>query len=373
MNYNKKIFVAGHQGLVGSAIVRCLKQKGYGNLLLKTKAELNLLEQKAVNGFLSKEIPDYIIIAAARVGGILANNKYRADFIYENLMIAANLIHGAWLAGVNDLLFLGSSCIYPKFAPQPMKEEYLLTGELEYTNEPYAIAKIAGIKLCESYNLQHGTNYLTAMPTNLYGLNDNFDLERSHVLPALIRKFHLGKCLLEGNWSAVCKDLDNNPVEGISGSASRSEILTILDKYGVSLDDCRKPVVTIWGTGTPRREFLHSDDLADACVFLMENLSFSDMYDSGASEIRNTHINIGTGEDITIRDLATLIQGIVGFEGGVRFDASKPDGTLRKLQDVSKLRAMGWKHNISLQKGIKGLYENIVLPEESKTDKLSHV
>ncbi len=357
---NSRIFVAGHNGLVGSAIVRRLLGGGYSDLITCDRSRLDLLDQKAVFEFLREEKPDYVVVAAAKVGGILANNVYRADFIYENLTIEANLIHGAWLAGVENLLFLGSSCIYPKFAPQPMPEECLLTGELEYTNEPYAIAKIAGIKLCESYNLQYGTNYLSVMPTNLYGPGDNFDLETSHVLPALLRKFHLGKKLMGGDRDAVRRDLGKNPVEGVDGSSGWEEIVSVLDRYGISFmekDGAGRVCVNLWGTGSPRREFLHSDDLADACVFCMEKLHFRDMFESGRAEIRNTHINIGTGEDISIRDLAVLIQGIVGFGGDISFDPSRPDGTPRKLQDVRRLESLGWKYAMSLPEGISGMYE----------------
>lgn len=357
MEKHSKIFVAGHKGLVGSAIVRRLQKGGYDSILTRTHRELDLLDQKATFSFLETERPDYIVVAAARVGGILANNTYRADFIYENLAIEVNLIHGAWRAGVQNLLFLGSSCIYPKLAPQPMPEDCLLTGELEYTNEPYAIAKIAGIKLCESYNLQYGTNYLSVMPTNLYGPNDNFDLEKSHVLPALIRKFHLGKCLMEGNWNAIRADLDKNPIEGINGLASQDNIFGILEKYGISLIAPHLSLVTLWGTGTPRREFLHSDDLADACVFIMENIDFKDTFSGGSKEIRNTHINIGSGEDISIQELAGAVMQVVGYKGDVFFDHSKPDGSPRKLQDVAKLETLGWKYAIPLRKGISLMYK----------------
>lgn len=362
MEKQAKIFVAGHNGLVGSAIVRRLHQGGYRNLLVRSRQELDLLDQKSVFSFLEAEKPDYVVIAAARVGGIVANNTYRADFIYENLVIETNLIHGSWLAGVRNLLFLGSSCIYPKHAPQPMPETCLLTGELEYTNEPYAIAKIAGIKLCESYNLQYGTNYLSVMPTNLYGPNDNFDLEKSHVLPALLRKFHLGKCLMQGDWQSVRGDLDRRPVEGVTGGASEAEILEILSKYGVLFmpSTASAPAdasVTIWGTGTPRREFLYSDDLADACVFIMENVGFSETYAAGSREIRNTHINIGTGEDLSIRELAELVSDVVGYAGQVEFDSSKPDGTPRKLQNVDKLKSLGWRHSVELRNGISRVYQ----------------
>ncbi|NTV20898.1 MAG: GDP-L-fucose synthase [Chlorobium limicola] len=355
---NSLIYVAGHNGMVGSAIIRRLKLSGYSNILTKRRSELDLVDQKQVFSFLQHYKPDYIVSAAAKVGGILANNTYRAEFIYENLVIEANLIHGAWLAGVKDLLFLGSSCIYPKFAPQPMPEECLLSGELEYTNEPYAIAKIAGIKLCESYNLQYGTNYLSVMPTNLYGTNDNFDLEKSHVLPAMLRKFHLGRCLMDGDRAAIRRDFDKNPVGNIDGSASDEELAALLDSYGVSLTCNGSSSVTLWGTGTPRREFLWSDDLADACVFIMEKVKFSDTYEAGSREVRNTHINIGTGEDISIRDLAETIMRITGYRGSLRFDASKPDGTPRKLQDVGKLTKLGWRHSVALEDGIARMYRD---------------
>ncbi|MCF8383436.1 MAG: GDP-L-fucose synthase [Chlorobium sp.] len=357
----RKIYVAGHKGLVGSAIVRRLENAGYNALIVRDRSELNLLDQKAVFEFLSTERPDYIFMAAAKVGGIAANDTYRAQFIYENLQIEANLIHGSYLAGVKDLLFLGSSCIYPKYAPQPMSEECLLTGELEYTNEPYAIAKISGIKLCESYNLQYGMNFLSVMPTNLYGPKDNFDFATSHVLPALLRKFHLGKCLMDGESDSVRYDLDKNPIDGVDGSAPWEKILDVLDKYGITLSSPGNYQVTIWGTGSPRREFLHSDDLADACVYIMENLCFRDMFQSGKVQVRNTHINIGTGEDISIRELVILIQDIVGFRGQVCFDDSKPDGTPRKLLDVSKLESLGWKYTISLQEGVSKVYNEYSL------------
>lgn len=294
---NAKIFVAGHRGMVGSAIVRNLESKGYTNTLVKTHAELDLLNQQAVHDFLLQERPDYIFIAAAKVGGIQANNVYRAEFIYQNMMIEANLIHGAHMAGVQRLCFLGSSCIYPRDCPQPIKEEYLLTGPLEQTNEPYAIAKIAGIKLCESYNRQYNRQYISAMPTNLYGPNDNYDLNNCHVLPALIRKAHEAK-------------------------------------------QSNEPTLTVWGTGTPRREFLYVDDLAEACVFLMES-----GYDGPL-------LNVGTGEDVTIKELTETVKQVVGFGGELVFDTSKPDGTPRKLLDVSKIKALGWAPKVKLNQGI---------------------
>ena len=312
MTKTSKIYIAGHRGLVGSAIIKNLTCKGYTNLITKTHDELDLTNQSAVAAFFEEEKPEYVILAAAKVGGIVANNTYRADFIYENLQIQNNVIHQSYVHGVEKLLFLGSTCIYPKNAPQPMKEEYLLTSELEYTNEPYAIAKIAGIKMCESYNLQYGTNFISVMPTNLYGPNDNFDLEKSHVLPALLRKIHEAK--LQG-----------------------------------------KKEVEIWGRGNPRREFLYSEDMADACVFIMENVDFKDVA-SNKVEMRNTHINIGTGKDISIKNLAKLIKKIICFEGNLIFDTSKPDGTMVKLTDPSKLHALGWYHKIELEVGIEEVY-----------------
>ena len=342
MDKNTKIYVAGHRGLVGSAITDNLKNKGYHNLVTRTHAELDLTRQQAVADFFAAEKPDYVFLAAAKVGGIIANNTYRADFIYENLQIQNNIIHQSYLHGVKKLLFLGSTCIYPKNAPQPMPEECLLTGELEYTNEPYAIAKIAGIKLCESYNLQYGTNFISVMPTNLYGPNDNFDLEKSHVLPALIRKIHLSKLLGEHRYQEVLADLQVNSLD---------DALAYLKRFGVEGDS-----VEIWGSGKPRREFLWSEDMADACVFIMENRNFNDTYQAGRQDIRNTHINIGTGIDVSIKELAELIQKIVGFNGKLVFNPEKPDGTLQKLTDVSKLHALGWKHVIELQTGIEKMY-----------------
>jgi GDP-L-fucose synthase len=301
VNKTDKIYVAGHRGMVGSAIVRKLQKEGFNNLLLRTSAELDLRNQQAVNDFMSQEKPEYIFLAAAKVGGILANNTYRAEFIYENIMMQSNIIHNAWVNGVKKLLFLGSSCIYPKLAPQPLKEEYLLTGELEYTNEPYAIAKIAGIKMCDAYRAQYGCNFISVMPTNLYGPNDNFSLETSHVLPALIRKFHEAKLKNE-------------------------------------------PAVVMWGTGTPRREFLHADDLADACSFLMQQYNEPGL------------VNVGMGDDIMIKDLALLIKDIVGYTGNIEHDLSKPDGTPRKLMDVKKLNNLGWKARIGLREGIEKVY-----------------
>lgn len=369
MNKNAKIYIAGHRGLVGSAIVNNLTSKGYTNLVYRSSSELDLRDSNQVAAFFEAEQPEYVILAAAKVGGIVANNTYRADFIYENLMIQNNVIHQAYTHGVQKLLFLGSTCIYPKYCPQPMKEEYLLTDVLEYTNEPYAIAKIAGIKMCESYNLQYGTNFISVMPTNLYGPNDNFDLEKSHVLPALIRKMHLGKALEQNDWNSLRADLNKLPIEGVDGNASEDAILTILGNYGIrsastlgGSQEGNSVRVEIWGTGKPMREFLWSEDMADACVFIMENRDFSDVTPSAVEgfhpipEIRNTHINIGTGEDISIKDLAELIKEIVGFQGELYFNSDKPDGTMKKLTDVSKLKSLGWKHQVHLTEGLKQAY-----------------
>lgn len=354
MKKNSKIYVAGHRGLVGSAILKNLQNKGYSNLVTRTHSELDLTDTAAVSRFFETEMPDFVILAAAKVGGIVANNTYRGEFIYENLMIQNNVIHQSYLNKVQKLLFLGSTCIYPKNCPQPMKEEYLLTNVLEYTNEPYAIAKIAGIKLCESYNLQYGTNFISVMPTNLYGPNDNFDLEKSHVLPALIRKIHLGKALNMGDWRTIEQDLNHLPIEGVTGSDQEKTILKVLEKYGIfSSND--EVFVEIWGSGKPMREFLWSEDMADACIFLMENRDFKDTY-AKSTEIRNTHINIGTGSDISIAELAALIKKEIGFQGSFKFNTEKPDGTLKKLTNVDKLNALGWKHEIQLKEGIVALY-----------------
>jgi len=306
---NEKIYVAGHNGMVGSAIVRELKAKGFNNLLLRSSGEIDLRRQKDVEEFLLSEKPDVVIVAAAKVGGILANNTYRAEFLYDNLMIQSNVIHSSYLAGVSKLIFLGSSCIYPKLAPQPLKEEYLLSDYLEYTNEPYAIAKIAGIKMCENYFKQYGTNFYSVMPTNLYGINDNFDLKTSHVLPALIRKFHEAK------------------------TESKDKVI-------------------LWGTGKPLREFLYVDDLAEAVVFLMEKINAGDIYNKNI-----THLNIGTGKDISISDLALLISDIIGFKGKIEYDTTKPDGTPRKLMDVTRINELGWKYKTELRQGIEKTYE----------------
>jgi GDP-L-fucose synthase len=399
MRKDSKIFVAGGTGLVGSAIVKNLLEKGYTNIVttyhkrlpatnypLLTYIQLDLLDPIAVAEFFESEKPEYVFLAAAKVGGIVANNTYRAEFIYENLQIQNNVIHQSYLNGVKKLMFLGSTCIYPKNCPQPMKEEYLLTSELEYTNEPYAIAKIAGIKMCESYNLQYGTNYISVMPTNLYGPNDNFDLEKSHVLPALIRKIHLGKALEKGNWEIIRKDLNKLPIEGIDGNASEEEILKILEKYGIKIVSSEQLVVSssnkkeklpttnyplqtthsvkieIWGSGKPMREFLWSEDMADACVYLMENIDVQDIVSSKKEKtthypLPTTHfLNIGTGKDISIKDLAYLIKEIVGFKGEFYFNTQKPDGTMKKLTDPSKLNSLGWRHSVELKEGIERIY-----------------
>ena len=351
MEKTAKIYVAGHHGLVGSAIWNNLQQKGYTNLVGRSHKELDLLDGQAVKKFFDEEQPQYVILAAAHVGGIMANSLYRADFIYQNLQIQQNVIGESFRHDVKKLLFLGSTCIYPRDAVQPMKEDVLLTSPLEYTNEPYAIAKIAGLKMCESFNLQYGTNYIAVMPTNLYGPNDNFDLERSHVLPAMIRKIHLAHCLKQGDWDAICKDLNQRPVEGIDGNSSKEDILAILAKYGISNSE-----VKLWGTGTPLREFLWSEEMADASVFVMEHVDFKDTYKQGDKDIRNCHINIGTGKEISIRELAELIVSTVGYQGQLTFDSTKPDGTMRKLTDPSKLHALGWHHKVEIEEGVQRMY-----------------
>ena len=353
-----KIFVAGHNGLVGSAIWNNLKQRGYSNLVGRSHRELDLLDAAAVKRFFDEERPEAVVLAAAHVGGIMANLQYRADFIYQNLQIQQNVIGESFRHGVQKLLFLGSTCIYPREAPQPMTEDCLLTSPLEYTNEPYAIAKIAGLKMCESFNLQYGTNYIAVMPTNLYGPNDNFHLENSHVLPAMIRKIYLAKCLNEGDWQAVRRDLDLRPVEGVDGTAAEPVILEKLARFGI-----RPESVTLWGTGRPMREFLWSEEMADASVHVLLNVDFKDTYDASAKnadgivEVRNCHINVGTGKEISIRECAEKIMTEIGFKGELLWDASKPDGTLKKLTDVSKLHRLGWHHKIEIDEGIHRLYE----------------
>ena len=360
LDKNSKIYVAGHRGLVGSAIWNNLLSRGYANLVGRTHKELDLLDAVAVKRFFDEERPDAVILAAAHVGGIMANLRYRADFIYENLQIQQNVIGEAWRHGVKRLLFLGSTCIYPREAPQPMTEDVLLTSPLEYTNEPYAIAKIAGLKMCESFNLQYGTNYIAVMPTNLYGPNDNFHLENSHVLPAMIRKIHLAKCLNEGDWEAVRKDIGLRPVsiqkngEKVIVDAASSEevVLEVLAHYGITPE-----AVTLWGTGKPMREFLWSEEMADASVHVLLNVDFKNTYPEGSKEIRNCHINVGTGKEISIREVAEKIMEEIGFKGELRWDSSKPDGTLRKLTDVSKLHGLGWHHQVEIDEGVHRLYE----------------
>ncbi len=350
MDKSSKIYVAGHRGLVGSAIWQNLQSKGYVNLIGKSHSELDLQDASAVKSFFEIEKPEYVILAAAHVGGIIANNTYRADFIYRNLQIQNNVIGESFCNNVKKLLFLGSTCIYPRDALQPISEEALLTGPLEYTNEPYAIAKIAGLKMCESFNIQYATNYIAVMPTNLYGPNDNFDLEKSHVLPAMIRKIHLAKALMNGDWETIRQDINKRPVEGISGSNTQQDIENILRKYSISHNR-----IELWGTGKPLREFLWSEDMADASVYIMENVDFPELA-KGKTEIRNCHINIGTGKEISIHALAELIKRTIGYTGEITFDSSKPDGTMRKLTDVSRLNGLGWRHTVDIDEGVKKMY-----------------
>lgn len=388
-----KIYIAGHKGLVGSAIWNNLKQRGYENLVGRTHEELDLTDQNAVKAFFDEQQPDAVVLAAAFVGGIMANSLYRADFIMQNMKIQCNVISNAYSHNVKKLLFLGSTCIYPKNAPQPMKEDALLTSPLEYTNEEYAIAKIAGLKMCESYNLQYGTNYIAVMPTNLYGPNDNFHLENSHVLPAMMRKIYLAKLINDNNWADIRTDMNKRPINpcealrkeigkgNVTGNCTEERILKALAFYGIGINH-----VTLWGTGKPLREFLWSEDMADASVHMLLNVNFSDIigiekYSSvfygtktngevnrnnsegrgGAipklGEIRNCHINVGTGKELTIRELSELVVKAVGFTGKIDFDASKPDGTPRKLIDVSKLHSLGWKHKVEIEDGVQKLYD----------------
>jgi GDP-L-fucose synthase len=359
LTLDSRIFVAGHRGMVGSAIVRVLKAAGYQRLITRTHRDLDLMDQQAVRRFFRSEPIDYVILAAAKVGGIFANNTYRADFIYQNLMIECNVIHEAFNAGVQRLLFLGSSCIYPKHAPQPMKEGCLLSGFLEPTNQPYAIAKIAGIEMCQSYNRQHGTRYRCVMPTNLYGPNDSYDLNNSHVLPALIRKFHLARLAEESNWSAIQKD---EAVFGPIPDSFRMHLCIpfpsgadLSERPALSPADSKSPVVQLWGTGAARRELLHVDDMASASVFVMQ--IEDGLYDQATQNGRITHINIGTGEDLTIRELSEKVQAVTGYSGRVVWDHAQPDGTLQKLLDVSVLNRLGWKPGISLSEGLQQTYQ----------------
>ena len=408
LDKSSKIYVAGHHGLVGSAIWNNLLQRGYTNLVGRSHKELDLTDQVAVKKFFDEERPDAVVLAAAFVGGIMANMLYRADFIMMNMKIQCNVISEAYAHGVKKLLFLGSTCIYPKNAPQPMKEDCLLTSPLEYTNEEYAIAKIAGLKMCESYNLQYGTNYIAVMPTNLYGPNDNFHLENSHVMPAMMRKLYLAKLLHEADWQKIRRDLTIRPVGAnikengeqvryvIDGNSEEALIRKILAWYGI--EDNK---VTLWGTGTPLREFLWSEDMADASVHVLLNVDFSDIigiekyssvhygvaadgvvdrnhstgrggYIPSLGEIRNCHINVGTGKELTIRELSQLVVKAVGFEGEVAFDASKPDGTMRKLIDVSKLHSLGWHHHVEIEEGVQKLFDWYKQSLESKRNKKSY-
>ena len=393
LDKNSKIYVAGHHGLVGSAIWNNLKQRGYTNLVGRSHKELDLTDQIAVKQFFDQEQPDAVVLAAAFVGGIMANSLYRADFIMQNMKMQCNVISEAYAHQVKKLLFLGSTCIYPKNAPQPMKEDVLLTSPLEYTNEEYAIAKIAGLKMCESYNLQYGTNYIAVMPTNLYGPNDNFHLENSHVMPAMMRKIYLAKLIHEQDWKSIETDMNKRPInptdklraiigEGnVDGNNSHERILNALEFYGIYDNK-----VVLWGTGTPLREFLWSEDMADASVYILLNVDFKDIigiekYSSvfyGAKtnglvdrnnsegrggaipalgEIRNCHINVGTGKELTIRELSELVRETIGFNGEIVFDTSKPDGTMRKLIDVSKLHSLGWTHHVEIENGVRKLFE----------------
>ena len=351
MEKTSKIYVAGHRGLVGSAIWKNLTEKGYTNLVGRTHNQLDLMDVSAVKRFFDEERPEYVVLAAAFVGGIMANSIYRADFIYRNLQIQQNVIGESFRHGVKKLLFLGSTCIYPREAPQPIPENALLTSPLEWTNEPYAIAKIAGLKMCESFNLQYGTNYIAVMPTNLYGPNDNFDLVSSHVLPAMIRKMHLARLLMEGKREAIRKDLAARPIGDVNATASDEVIDATLSTYGITTNTLK-----LWGSGKPIREFLWSEDMADASVFVMENIDFDRLRGSD-KEVRNCHINIGSGREVTIAQVADMVKTAVGYKGEILWDATKPDGTMRKLTDVSKLHSLGWRHKMELEDGIATLYE----------------
>ena len=366
MDKSAKIYIAGHHGLVGSAIWNNLKARGYENLVGRSHKELDLLDPVQVKKFFDEEQPDAVVLAAAHVGGIMANLQYRADFIYKNLQIQQNVIGESWKHGVKKLLFLGSTCIYPGEAPQPMPEDCLLTSPLEYTNEPYAIAKIAGLKMCESFNIQYGTNYIAVMPTNLYGPNDNFHLENSHVLPAMIRKIYLAHLLENNDWDAVRKDISLRPVTmkktkmRVDGNSSEEDILTVLSSYGIAPGE-----VTLWGTGAPMREFLWSEEMADASVHCLLNVDWKDVVENtefrinhdGIKEIRNCHINVGTGKQLSIRECAEKIVEEIGFRGRLLWDDTKPDGTMLKLTDVSKLHRLGWHHTIEIDEGIHRLFE----------------
>jgi len=364
MEKSDKIYIAGHTGMVGSAIVRKLRDQGFENIVGKTIDELDLTNQKAVGDFFASEKPVYVILAAAKVGGIHANNTYRAQFIYENLMIQNNIIHNSYVHGVKKLLFLGSSCIYPKNCPQPIKEEYLLTGELEQTNEPYALAKIAGIKLCESYFRQYGCDFISVMPTNLYGPNDNYNLETSHVLPAIIRKMHLAHCLETGNIQAIRADFSKRPINGVNGTSSEEDILFTLKKFGIEYSDSETPIkpvtLSLWGSGKVYREFLHVDDMAAGCLLLMKAMSLRPESAGSSSSPQNYYLNLGTGVDQTIEELSALIKKIVGFQGEIVFDHVHADGTYKKLLDCSRIQALGFKPKYSLEEGISMVYQSYI-------------
>lgn len=388
MNVNKKILVTGGSGLAGSAIVRALAARGFKNIVATyhTKipsdcfppdylasdnikfVKINLVNQEEARVFFHNEKPDYVFIAAAKVGGIMANHNHRAEFIYDNLQIQNNVIHCSYLNNVEKLIFLGSTCIYPKNAPQPIKEEYLMSGTLEYLSEPYGVAKIAGIKMCESYNLQYNTNYIAVMPTNLYGPNDNYNLQNSHFLPAFLRKMHLAQALKEGDWDSIRDDFYKNPVADVDGNASEEEIISLLNKYaGITKNAFGNEVsISLWGSGKPRREILHADELADACLYIMEHIDFPDLlkntsgaYSNGIvkDEIRNTQVNIGLGYDYTLFEIAMKVKQIVGFTGTIEWNTEMPDGTFQKLTDITKLNELGWKSKISLDEGIKSTYD----------------
>ncbi len=355
MDKNAKIYLAGHRGMVGSAIFRKLKENGFNNIVTRTHPELDLSNQQAVNAFFDREKPDYVFVAAAKVGGIVANNTFRAQFIYENLMIQNNIIHNSYVHEVKKLIFLGSSCIYPKMAQQPIKEEYLLSDYLEQTNEPYAIAKITGLKMCENYYRQYGCNFYSLMPSNLYGKNDNFNLKQSHVLSALLRKMHLGKCLENNDWDAVKTDIEKYPIEGINSESSHEDILQALANNGVhKIGDSVH--VDVWGTGTVLREFLNVDDVADGVLYLAKNYDLPEFDEVKDFEKVDYFFNIGSGVDVTINELAQKIKQIIGFRGELVNDTSRPDGTPRKLLDVSRLKNKGWEYRISLEEGIKSMY-----------------
>lgn len=357
----RRVWVAGHRGMVGSAISRALRGRAIERIEVDA-SQLDLRRQVDVERFMRETRPQVVFLAAARVGGIMANSAYPAEFIYDNLMIEANIIHGAHQVGVEKLMFLGSTCIYPRDAEQPLREESLLTGSLEPTNEWYAIAKIAGIKLCQAYRKQYGADYISAMPTNLYGPNDNFDLEKSHVLPAMIRKMHLAKCMHENNWSGIQLDLRRRSLDEMNGQSKIDDFIFTLNKIGIFSNH-----LELWGTGKPLREFLWSDDLADACLYIMKNVEFADLRQLNG-DVRNCHINVGTGKEISIRKLAHLVAGIVGYKGKIRFDPSKPDGTMRKLSDVSRLNGLGWKYTMELEEGINRMYQWYLMDQDMHMD-----